>query len=336
MNIITALFTIILITIAASCATAQTPSTDNTEQGLAAQYPNDKNIAADPDVIFTTNFEKGITGWSKLINDPAITINKDHDIVSGDSACVQITAIHEKDSGGDLIFNLPIPQDQIYVRFYVRFHKDTFMAGHFVRIQATKSEPQFWPNAGKNPPGDKGYWSTICPPFPDKNKTWRFYTYWHEMRSWQNEDGSPNNPPEGDGRSFYGNSFSPVTNPGDFKREKWYCVEFMLKANTPGNHDGEHTAWIDGKKIMDFKKGSIDGTWFRGTFHVAGPYNTTPKPFEGFNWRTDPNLKINIVNFQWWVPDYQSVHSPDGICIVYFDDIVIAKKYIGPRINKIR
>jgi len=304
------------------------------EPGLAAKYPGDKNISQDADVIFATDFESGITGWTEFRNKSAITINKDPAIVCGDSACVQITAIHKKDEGGDLSFHLPVPQEQLYVRFYVRFHKDTFMAGHFVNMRALKLQPRFWPNAGSRPPGDKGYWSTICPPLPEKNETWRFYTYWHEMHSWQNEDGSPNNPPDGDGRSFYGNTFFPFKEPGKFEREKWYCVEFMLKANTPGKHDGEQAAWIDGEKIMHWKTGCIDGIWFRDRFCFSEDWIKNPKPFEGFNWRTDPNLKINIVNFQWWVPDYQSVESTNGICIVYFDDIVVAKKYIGPRVEK--
>jgi len=303
------------------------------EPGLAAKYPGDKNISQDVDVIFATGFEDGITGWTKFRNKPAIVINKHPAIVCGDSACVQITATHKKDEGGDLWFYLPEPQDQLYVRFYVRFHKDTFMAGHFVKMRAVKLKPRFWPSAGSRPPGDKAYWSTICPPYPEENKSWRFYTYWHEMHSWQNDDGSPNNPPDGDGRSFYGNTFYSLKDPGTFEREKWYCVEFMLKANTPGKHDGEQAAWINGEKIMHWKTGCVDGMWFRDRFRFCEDWIKNPKPFEGFSWRTDPNLKINIAKFEWWVPDYQSVKSTNGICIVYFDDIVIAKKYIGPRMG---
>ena len=36
------------------------------------------------------------------------------------------------------------------------------------------------------------------------------------------------------------------------ERGRWYCYEYMVKANTPGHRDGRVAAWIDGKLIADF------------------------------------------------------------------------------------
>jgi hypothetical protein len=155
------------------------------------------------------------------------------------------------------------------------------------------------------------------------------------MHSWQNEDGTPNNPPEGDGRSFYGNSFHPLKKTNNFEKGKWTCVEFMLKASTPGKYDGEQAVWINGKKTMHWKTDCIEGTWFRDKFHIEGPYNTNPKPFEGFNWRTDPNLKINRINLQWYVSNRALKEATVDRNIVHFDNVVIATEYIGPMVNDI-
>ena len=34
--------------------------------------------------------------------------------------------------------------------------------------------------------------------------------------------------------------------------DRWYCYEYMLQANTPGQRDGRVALWVDGKLIADF------------------------------------------------------------------------------------
>ena len=34
--------------------------------------------------------------------------------------------------------------------------------------------------------------------------------------------------------------------------DRWYCYEFMLQANTPGERDGRITVWLDGELVADF------------------------------------------------------------------------------------
>src|SRR5207237_317872 len=36
------------------------------------------------------------------------------------------------------------------------------------------------------------------------------------------------------------------------QRDRWYCVELMVHANTPGKNDGEVKYWIDGNVAGDF------------------------------------------------------------------------------------
>ena len=48
-------------------------------------------------------------------------------------------------------------------------------------------------------------------------------------------------------------------------------------------------------------------------------------PFEGFKWRTVPELKANCV----WL--YVYTEKPEGHRMkVWFDDVVLATEYIGP------
>ena len=36
------------------------------------------------------------------------------------------------------------------------------------------------------------------------------------------------------------------------ERGRWYCFEYMVAANTPGQRDGRIGCWVDGKLIADF------------------------------------------------------------------------------------
>jgi hypothetical protein len=88
-----------------------------------------------------------------------------------------------------------------------------------------------------------------------------------------------------------------------FPKGKWVYDKFI-----PGQ-GGDCIRWND-------KKG--------GPEHFKVPEGGAP--FEGFRWRKDPNLKINFL----WVLLYIT-KAPEGhISKVWFDNIVVAKSYIGP------
>ena len=98
---------------------------------------------------------------------------------------------------------------------------------------------------------------------------------------------------------YWGNGFRPAAQP-DIPRGKWICVEFMIRHNTPGKNDGEQAYWIDGE---------LRGHW------------------AGFNWRTSPTLFANAFTLESYVTDRWTKQAQN---IVYFDNVVIAKQYIGP------
>jgi hypothetical protein len=73
-------------------------------------------------------------------------------------------------------------------------------------------------------------------------------------------------------------------------------MEIMLKCNTPGRHDGEQAAWIDGEKVLHVKD---------------------------IRWRDIPELKIHA----FWLDLY--VHDGLQVNRVYFDDVALGHSYIG-------
>ncbi len=245
-------------------------------------------------------------------------LNTDKKVVHWGKSCAQTTATKGNEKGGDIVFSLPKSVDLLHVRFYAKFHANTIMPSHFVKIQAIPKG--FWPNAGRRPPGNKAFWTGIE---PSKNGKWLFYTYWHKMRSWNNANGEPNHPPEGTGTSFYGNVFHP-DNQKTVELDKWICVEAMLKANTPGKSDGAQAFWIDGKLLGHWKTGTPVGSFIRDKFVTSGPFNKSPAPFPGFEFRKNKSVQITSVVLQWYFSKSTQTN------IVYFDDIVVATQYVGP------
>ena len=307
----TLLFCLFLFVVLFQCSII---SAQKAQQGLASDFRNDVGIEKHPAVIFASGFEKRFSGWaldardrriSSIVDDPAIA----H---SGKRCCRSVTIRHEN-TGGDVTYNIRRSVNQVYVRFYCRFDKDSVMPHHFVKIRALRRG--FRMRAGLRPPGDQGFWTGIE---PLRNRTWRFYTYWHKMH--------PGRANSTVAKNYYGNTF---TMPGQalVEQEKWICVEAMVKANTVGKSDGEMAFWIDGKLIGWWKPGNPMGTWVSSRFVIPGP---NPQPFEGFDFRTDPALTISQVVLVWYVTEEYAKLGKSLRNIVYFDDVVIARQYIGP------
>ncbi len=96
-------------------------------------------------------------------------------------------------------------------------------------------------------------------------------------------------------------SFGPefVSRP-DFLPEldRWYCYEFMVKANTPGRRDGRIACWVDGKLIADFPNMRL---------------------------RDVESLKIDCFGIGVYLNP-----NPIRTNKKWFDDVVAATSYIGP------
>lgn len=313
-------------------------------RGLASLYPGDVGIAEDSSVVFFEDFESG--DLSGLVSPERWTSwnNKDNQVLSfvADSVpgspgrrSLMMTGARGRNTGGDLWKLLDRGYDRLYARFYVKFAPDAPYVHHFVHLGGKTSTARYPEGgAGIKPSGYDRFSTSLdlgtnaAPP-----GAWFFYSYWAEMRSWQNPDGS--------GNSYYGNSFPyPADTLLQARREEWQCLEIMIKLNTPPDgRDGEQAFWIDGKLSNHWYAGSHTGTWFRDKFFRSGTFNTDPRPFEGFLWRKTDNLKINTFWLQYYLasifendvkPADPSIPYNSSVGKVTFDNIVLATRYIGP------
>jgi hypothetical protein len=88
------------------------------------------------------------------------------------------------------------------------------------------------------------------------------------------------------------------------KLDRWYCYEFMVKANTPGSAggqgkpDGRIAIWVDGKLVADFPHLRL---------------------------RDTADLKIDRFGFCFHIKS-----NPTGQCRKWYDNVVAATSYIGP------
>jgi hypothetical protein len=289
-------------------------------EGIAGKYPGDEGIESDPDVIFVENFEEGsltdlFSNWEDVKNKQNIAFSNDIPYGSGGNQSLKVHHVGGQDTGAHLYRRLLPGYDHLYFRAYVKFNEDCGQIHHFFHAGGyNPSTP--WPQggAGEKPVGDERF-TTGVEPFGNAWR-WDFYSYWMEMR------GSP------DGY-FWGNDF--INDPAlTAERGKWVCIELMMKMNNPvTEHNGEMELWIngqpwekDGQLISYLGHGFPNGGWVWDSFIP----NPSGEPFEGFRWRMDDNLKINFL----WLLVYITAAPNGHISEVWFDQVVVAKKYIGP------
>lgn len=297
-------------------------------------------------VVFAEDFEEPSLAalsarWNATKNPAGKAIDLSSDVPEGSPGrqSLRVTATRGENDGGHLFRLLPPGYDRLFLRFYVKFGALNGFNHHFVSLGGEIDPPPYpvgraglkpektW-NSGIEPAGRSH--NTVPPtPYPPPG-IWHFYTYWPEMRSWQNADGS--------GTSFYGNNFEPET-PFVVSRGRWVCVEMMAKMNSaPDAHDGEQAFWIDGKPAGSFRTGSMTGVWERDNFRrTAGG-----SEFEGFRWRDDLRVRINKLWLSHYVSEtafeqtdrYAAAHpefkADTRTATVWFDDLAVSTEYIGP------
>ena len=91
---------------------------------------------------------------------------------------------------------------------------------------------------------------------------------------------------------------------GLLKRNRWYCIEQYIKLNTPGKNNGQARGWVDGKSA--FVKKDI-------------------------RFRNIKDLKIDRIWLEVYMGGSKTAAKDHHI---YIDDMVISRKYIGPRKGK--
>jgi hypothetical protein len=302
--------------------------------GLAAKYPGDVGIDKDPSVVFVENFEHSsletvAKRWDTVSKSEIMTLSDDCPPASGGKRSLLVSHVGGKGDGGHLYRRLQPGYEKLFVRFYVKFDKDCAPIHHFFHVGGY-NPPTSWAQggAGIRPRGDQRFTVGIEP--HGKSWSWDYYAYWAEM------GGSP---PKGQtwGNNFLGDNKPKTT------RDEWICMETMIQLNDVDESNGELALWMNGKRISHLGKGFPKGKWIFDKFlpgeggESARWDDTTGKPryfkvpqggqeFEGFRWRNDERLKINFL----WLLVFITEAPKDHVSKIWFDDIVIAKEYIGP------
>jgi len=305
-------------------------------EGIAARYPGDVGIEQDPAVILVEDFEAPLVEvhrrWESVVS--AEDQHASGDVAPGSSGKTSLFIDRQASSSPGLYTRLRNKSggtgfDKVHARYYVKFAEDCGEIHHFGTCLGGNNPPTAWPSvkAGVPTDGAKSFWSGI-EPF-GSSWTWDYYTYWRAMRG---------SPPRG---QTWGNTF--IRDPNlKVEKGKWICVEQMIRMNDVGQSNGEQALWIDGKLVSHLRPGEPKGLWIFDKFHPGkggqgvrwsrqkGERETFDvpadgAPFEGFEWRTDPNLNVNFV----WL--YAYTQKPAGHRIrVWFDDVVVATEYVGP------
>ncbi len=184
--------------------------------------------------------------------------------------------------------------DTVYFRRYIKFADDydqgnlNHVGGSLYAVAGDDKWAEMG-RAGVRPKGDDRFGSGFEPwrawKRNDPPGAMMSYTYWMDMK--RDRDGN-----------YWGNMFAPPKSDQIvLKRGKWYCLEQMIKANTPGQTDGEMAAWINGKLYMHLK---------------------------GFRWRTSPDVRLKRLSLGLYV------HQSRRANMVWYDDVVLSTGYIGP------
>jgi len=253
---------------AAAAALRPLPEGDT---GIAAKHPGDVGIDQDPAVVFADDFEADSSPadlnrkWSGVFGDHDMRIAMEAGSIHAGKKALEIAMPQQgtpQSSGLQKV--LKDEYDVLFLRFYSKFekgfdypqnvscHNGADISAHYYTNGATPGVRADGRNKFLAAFEDEiGYRDKAPIPGPLD-----IYCYHPEMRDVYGDhflpSGSvmPYSPQLGNKGSF-GPAF--IARPDVVPElDRWYCFEFMVKANTPGLHDGRIGCWVDGKLIADF------------------------------------------------------------------------------------
>src|SRR5262245_60838859 len=211
-----------LLSIAGRVTVASSTPGD-TVSGIAARYPGDQGIEADPNVVFVERFDEPTLAvlfgrWTDILNGDALSFGAD---VPDGSPLVQSLRISwiggGVSNGGHLYQQLSPPiTDTLYIRYYIKYPANTRYSHTGVWIGGYNPPlPYPFAHAGERPAGNDRFSASA-----ETNVQTGFfdhYDYWTSMH--ESLDGN-----------FWGNVLlnNPDIGPAP---NQWMCVEHMVKLN---------------------------------------------------------------------------------------------------------
>jgi hypothetical protein len=303
-----------LLAVAAACCgagvNAGVPADVVAAPGIAAGYPGDAGIGADPRVIFADAFESYDAAsdldarWSARYHNVSITRDLAH-VHAGAQAVEMLLPRQEVELSNGIAKVLARELDVLHLRYYSKFDTTFDVTGSSHNGGGISAR---YFDRGRATPGVRADGTNK---FLVEFENWRddaetrspgeqnVYVYHPGQRSDYGDHFFP------DGRVLPGSSIPGDFGPGFVARPnvipelgRWYSFELMLRANTPGLRDGRVSAWIDGVLVADFP---------------------------GLRLRDIGTLAVDRFGL--------SLHArsnPAGATRKWYDDVVAATEYIGP------
>jgi hypothetical protein len=302
---------------------------------IVAGRPGDQGIDEDARVLFHTDFESGLTGWTRYSkNTEQIAVLTEAALANSGSGYLRAQVTRTQLAADQYIsanvqLDLPRRVPELYWRFHARFVGASATPHHWVRVAAGTPDFQSDGLANTVPPGDKGFWFDLD---ARRDGLFNFYVYWYRMRSGRCNDGSATPGCAGDQGTtyYYGNNFSPAGQT-PFPRDTWFCLEMRAKANTVGTSDGELALWRDDVLVGEYKPGTPRGRWLRDNFYTWGQYYEDVQAFEGFDFRSSADVLFKRVTLDaYYERGTLPAEAPEAQVILY-DDVVVATSRIGCR-----
>jgi len=282
--------------------------------GIASDYPGDKGIENDPAVLFADDFESYGSAaeldqrWDAVYQQDQLSLATTAADVWAGSQSLEMNVpqqMQELSNATDKI--LTTERDELYLRFYSKFqppfdvvgssHNGAMISAHyFINGQATPGIPADGTNKFLvNLENWRGEAST---PSPGELNV---YVYHPEQRSDYGDHFFPDGTvlPNSSMPFDFGPEF--VSRPNTIQElDQWYCYEYRVRANTPGERDGQITIWLDGELVADF-----------------------------------PNLRLRDVaslTIDRFGLSFHVGSNPNGPTKKWFDNVVAATSYIGPMV----
>jgi hypothetical protein len=296
-------------------ATGTLPEGNN---GIARKYPGDAKIAGDPAVIFADDFESYAKPedlgkrYDAVYQRQYVGITTASANVYRGKQALEFTLPKQEAELSDAVDKALKPEREIlFLRYYSKYESPYDVVGSSHNGASISAHYHI---DGRATPGVPA------------NGTNKFLA---NLETWRGDAGTPSpgnlniyiyHPGQ---RSQWGDHFFPTGQvmpntslafdfgPTFVKRpdvmpklDRWYCYEFMVKANTPGtaggagNNDGRIAVWLDGKLVADFTHLRL---------------------------RDVETLKIDRFGLCFHIKS-----NPKGISRKWYDNVVAATSYIGP------
>ena len=253
-------------------------------------------------VFFRDDFEspESVKNYFEIrgLKDGRAKLVTDAELAHSGTGAIRFTALaregRESGAGASGWFG-PEGYDRVHFRRYVKFAADydqgdlNHVGGGLAAVAGADRYGGMG-SAGIRPSGDDRFTSSFEPwrawgRYPAPGYMF-LYTYWMDMK--RDRDGN-----------YWGNMLGPAE--GDrivLDRDRWYCLEHMIRANDVGQANGELAAWIDGKLYIHYT---------------------------GLRWRTGADVKLKRFNIGVYV------HRARRDNTVWYDDVVLSTGYVGPK-----